>query len=111
VERTDAYRAVVRELLNDPEVSQGQVMGGPALQFDGITFLFEHDGQLVLRLGQERVRELVEAERAISFSPPGRQHRSEEWARVPAPYEDWLELAEDAKALAGPADVRVLAPE
>lgn len=84
-------------------------MGGPALQFDGITFLFEHDGHLVLRLGQDRVRELVEAERAMAFNPPGRRNRSEEWARIPAPYEDWLELAEDAKALAGPADMRVLA--
>jgi hypothetical protein len=46
------------------------------------------------------VAELIDAGRASEFDPPGQERATKDWARVPAPYEDWLELAEDAKAFA-----------
>jgi hypothetical protein len=100
VEQPDPYRAVVHELLADPTVSEGQMMGMPALKVGSEIFGGEFDGDLVLKLGRDRVAELVEAERASEFDPSGQGQAMTDWARLPAPYEDWLELAEDAKAFA-----------
>jgi hypothetical protein len=100
VEQPDPYRAVVHELLSDPTVSEGQMMGMPALKVGSKIFGGEFDGDLVLKLGRDRVAELVEAERATEFDPSGQGRAMRDWARLPAPYEDWLELAEDAKAFA-----------
>jgi hypothetical protein len=100
VEQPDPYRAVVHELLADPAVSEGQMTGRPALKVGSEIFGGEFDGDLVLKLGRDRVAELIEAERASEFDPSGEGRAMTDWARVPAPYEDWLELAEDAKAFA-----------
>jgi hypothetical protein len=100
VEQPDPYRAVVHELLSDPAVSEGQLMGMPALKVGSNIFGGEFDGDLVLKLGRDRVAELIDAERASEFDPPGQGPATKDWARVPAPYEDWLELAEDAKEFA-----------
>src|SRR4029077_10225948 len=95
---TDPYRAVVHELLADPNVSEGQMMGMPALKVGSKMFGGEFDGDLVLKLGRDRAAELIEAGRASEFDPSGQGRPMKDWARLPAPYEDWLELAEDAKA-------------
>jgi hypothetical protein len=100
VEQPDPYRAVVHELLSDPAVSEGQMMGLPALEVGGKIFGGEFEGDLVLKLGRDRVAELIDAGRASQFDPPGQGREMEDWAQVPAPYEDWLELAEDAKEFA-----------
>jgi hypothetical protein len=98
VEQPDAYRAVVHELLSDPAVSEGQMMGMPALKIGSKMFGGEFEGDLVLKLGRDRAEELIEAGRASAFDPSGRGRPMKDWARLPEPYEDWLELAEDAKA-------------
>jgi hypothetical protein len=98
VEQPEAYRAVVEELLADPSVSEGQMMGMPALKIGSKMFggLFEEE--LVVKVGRERVAELIESERATAFDPSGRGRPMRDWAKLAEPSDDWLRLAEEAKA-------------
>ncbi len=76
------------------------MMGMLALKVGSKMFGGEFEGDLVLKLGRDRVAELIAAGRASEFDPSGQGRAMKDWARVPAPFEDWLELAEDAKAFA-----------
>jgi hypothetical protein len=58
------------------------------------------EGELVVKVGRERVSELIEAGRAQPFDPSGRDRPMKDWAQVHEPPDDWLALAEEAKALA-----------
>lgn len=73
-------------------------MGMAALKVGAKLFGGCQEDDLVLKLGRDRVAELIDAGRAGPFDPSGRGRPMRDWARIPAPYEDWLELAEDAKA-------------
>jgi TfoX/Sxy family transcriptional regulator of competence genes len=95
---SDGYTAVVHELLADPAVGEGQMMGMPALKVGGKMFGGLFEGELVVRLGRARVDELVAAGRARPFDPSGRGRAMKDWAQVPEPADDWLTLAEEAKA-------------
>jgi TfoX/Sxy family transcriptional regulator of competence genes len=93
-----AYRDVVAELRADPAVSEGRMMGMPALKVGRKMFGGLYRDRLVVRIGRERVAELVEAGRAEPFDPSGLGRPMKDWAVLrPAP--DWLALAEEAKAL------------
>ena len=70
-------------------------------------FCIEFDGDVVVKLGPERVQELVGAGTAAVFDPMGgRPMRG--WARVPPgsgdPVAAWLALAEEAKAVVSEGD-------
>lgn len=92
----EAYRELVQELLVNPSVSEGQMMGMPALKFASKMFggLFEDD--LVLKLGRDRAAELISSGRASAFDPSGRDRPMKDWARLPEPSTDWLHLAREA---------------
>jgi TfoX/Sxy family transcriptional regulator of competence genes len=100
----EAYRAVVEELIADPMVSDAKMMGMPALKYGSKMFGGAFEDDLVVKLGRERVEELIEAGRARSFDPSGRGRPMKDWALVGPPTDDWLELAEEAKEALAAAD-------
>jgi TfoX/Sxy family transcriptional regulator of competence genes len=97
VDQPESYAAVVAELLADPAVSEGQMMGMPALKVGSKMFGGLYDGGLVVKVGRERASELIESGRASAFDPSGRGRAMKDWAQLDEPADDWLALAEEAK--------------
>jgi TfoX/Sxy family transcriptional regulator of competence genes len=88
---------VVHELLADPSVSEGQMMGMPALKVGSKMFGGLSEDELVLKIGRERAAELIAGGRASEFDPSGRGRPMKDWAKLREPADDWLALAEEAK--------------
>jgi hypothetical protein len=97
MDQPEPYRAVVHELLADPAVSEGQMMGMPALKIGTKMFGGLFEDELVVKVSKERAASLFEAARAKPFDPSGRGRPMGGWAVVPEPADDWLALAEEAK--------------
>jgi len=97
VSEPPAYRALVERLLDDPRVSETQMMGMPALKLGGGLFGGRSGDDLVLKIGRERVAELLAAGRGSAFDPSGRGRAMKDWVVLSTPDEDWLELALEAK--------------
>ena len=93
----EVYRRVVEELRADPEVSEALMMGKPSLKRGSKMFGGYRDGELLVKLGHERVDELVAAGRARPFDPSGAGRPMNDWALVSEP-DDWLALADEARA-------------
>jgi hypothetical protein len=100
MEEPPAYRAVVEELLSDPAVTEGQMMGMPALKVGSKMFGGLSGASLVVKVGRERVDELIAGGRADPFDPSGRGRPMKDWATLREPADDWLALATAAKELA-----------
>jgi hypothetical protein len=94
-----AYRSLVEALLEDPRISEGQMMGMPVVKLGGRILCGRAGAELVVKLGRERVSALVEAGRASPFDPTGRGAPMKDWALIGADDEDWLALALEAKWL------------
>ena len=94
----EAYRAVVHELKADPEVSEALMMGMPSLKRGSKMFGGYRDGELLVKIGRERVDELVAAGRARPFDPSGAGRPMKDWALIAEPADDWLALADEARA-------------
>ena len=94
----EGYRTVVHELKADPEVSESLMMGRPSLKRGSKMFGGYRDGELLVKLGRERVDELVAAGRARPFDPSGAGRPMKDWALVGEPADDWLALADEARA-------------
>jgi TfoX/Sxy family transcriptional regulator of competence genes len=90
------YREVVEALLADPEVTETQMMGMPALKRGSKMFGGLYEGELVVKIGRERAQELIASGRAAPFDPSGRGRAMKDWAVVHAPHDDWLALAGEA---------------
>jgi TfoX/Sxy family transcriptional regulator of competence genes len=95
---SDAYAKVLDELCADPQVKPARMMGRPSIQLGKKMFGGYFDGDLVVRIGRERAGELIGSGRASPFDPSGLDRPMKDWARVPEPSDDWLALAEEAKA-------------
>ena len=93
-----SYREVVEELKADPEVSEALMMGMPSLKRGTKMFGGLRGDELLVKLGRERVQELIAAGRAREFDPSGAGRPMEDWALVPEPSDDWLALADEARA-------------
>jgi hypothetical protein len=93
----EAYRRVVEELRADPEVSEALMMGMPSLKRGSKMFGGYRDGELLVKLGRDRVDELVAAGRARPFDPSGAGRPMKDWALVSEPDDDWLALADEAR--------------
>jgi len=94
------YRVIVDELRADPEVSEALMMGKPSLKRGSRMFGGFRDGELLVKLGRERVDELVAAGRARPFDPSGAGRPMRDWALVGEPADEWLALADEARAAA-----------
>lgn len=84
-------------LLGQPDVTRSTMMGFPCLRVRGQFFAStDHaNGNLVVKLPEDRVDALVAAGRAESFAPAGRRFR--EWAAIPyARSRTWKKLLDEA---------------
>lgn len=98
----EGYRLVVHELQADPEVSEALMMGRPSLKRGSKMFGGFRDGELLVKLGRERVDELIAAGRARAFDPSGAGRPMKDWALIGEPTDDWLALADEARGAVGP---------
>jgi hypothetical protein len=99
VGQPEAYRAVVHELLADPAVSEAQMTGMPVLKVGRKLFAgLAEGGVLVVKVGRERTEALIKSSRATAFDPSKRGRTMTGWATLAEPHDDWLALAEEAKA-------------
>jgi hypothetical protein len=98
VERSGPYEAVVGELLADPEVSEGKMMGMDVVKVGPKLFAGVAEAGMTVKIGRERVGELIGSGRAGEFDPSGRGRPMKDWALIGEPTDDWLALAEEAKA-------------
>jgi TfoX N-terminal domain len=103
VDESAPYRRVVEALLADGGVSEGQMMGMPALKVGGKMFSGCFEGRLVVKIGRARVAELIAAGCARPFDPSGRDRPMKDWAQLLERDRDWLALAREARTSSQPA--------
>ena len=96
------YDAVVHELTADPAVVETKMMGMPSLKCGGKLFAGGRRDGLLVKIGRERVAELIAAESASPFDPSGRGRPMKDWAVIAPGAGDWVALAEEAKRYAAP---------
>jgi hypothetical protein len=92
-------------LTRDPHVSRSTMMGLPCLRWDGRFFasLDRRNGDLIVKLAEARVKELVAAGLASPFAPAGRRFR--EWAAISAAQQRlWADRLLEAQKFALNAD-------
>jgi hypothetical protein len=93
------FWALAEPLLARPGVEQSTMMGMPCLRINGAFFAScdRKTGDLLVKLPEARVDELVEVSRAASFAPAGRRFR--EWAAIPPERSrTWKRLVNEALA-------------
>ncbi len=73
-------------------------MGMPALKVKGKMFGGCFQGRLVVKIGRDRILELINAGRAEPFDLSGRGRPMRDWAQLHERGEDWLALASAARA-------------
>jgi len=86
-------------LLAQPGIERSTMMGLPCLRVHGAFFAScdRRTGDLLVKLPEDRVDQLVAAGRAHPFAPAGRRFR--EWAAVPVERRrTWRRLLEEALA-------------
>ena len=91
-------------LLARPGVARSTMMGLPCLRIHGAFFAScdRRTGDLLVKLPEARVDELVDAGRAQAFAPAGRRFR--EWAAIPVERSrTWNRLLDEALAFVGDA--------
>jgi hypothetical protein len=89
-------------LLARPGVERSTMMGLPCLRTDGAFFAScdRRTGNLLVKLSERRVGELVASGEARTFAPAGRRFR--EWPSVPFERRrTWGRLLEDAMDFVG----------
>jgi hypothetical protein len=96
--RETLFWELAQQLLAEPAVTQGTMMGYPCLRSDGAFFacVERATGHLIVKLPVQRVSELVAAGQALPFAPSGRTFR--EWAAFPvADPAEWRALLTEAR--------------
>lgn len=86
-------------LLSRAGVTRSTMMGLPCLRIDGQFFgsFDRRTGDLLVKLPEDRVDQLVEAGRANAFAPAGRRFR--QWAAIsPTRRRSWPALLDEALA-------------
>jgi len=93
------FWALADPLLARPGVEESTMMGLPCLRVHGAFFAScdRTTGDLLVKLPEARVDDLVDAGRALSFAPAGRRFR--EWAAIPHQRSrTWKRLVDEALA-------------
>jgi TfoX N-terminal domain len=96
--RESLFWELAQQLLAEPGVTQGTMMGYPCLRSDGTFFacVERATGHLIVKLPAHRVSELAAAGQALPFTPNGRTFR--EWAAFPvADPAEWRALLAEAR--------------
>ena len=90
---------IAASLIRDPRVSRSTMMGLPCLRWDG-QFFASYDRRaknLIVKLPESRVSELIAVGHADPFAPAGRRFR--QWAAISsARQERWSELLTEAQS-------------
>jgi hypothetical protein len=93
----ERFWAVAEPFLAMPDVSRSTMMGLPCLRRSG-AFFASYDrrrGNLVVKLPESRVAELIERAQAEPFAPAGRRFR--QWAAIPPTLDrTWASLVAEA---------------
>ncbi|HEX5299879.1 MAG TPA: hypothetical protein VFW50_23065 [Streptosporangiaceae bacterium] len=100
--REALFWELAQQLLAEPGVTQGTMMGYPCLRSNGAFFacVERGTGHLIVKLPAHRVSELTATGRALPFAPNGRTFR--EWAAFPvADPAEWRALLAEARVFAG----------
>ena len=96
------YNALINDLLSDPGVTEGNLFGVPVLKISGKPFAGLYRKDLVVKLGIDRVQEMLKAKAGAPFDPSGKNHPMKEWIRIKEPAtqakKKWLALAAEARA-------------
>ena len=82
-EYTTAFWLLAEELLGEPDVEKGTLMGTACLRARGkfLATVQRKTGHLVVKLSADRVLEIVEEGVGLPFAPAGRVFK--EWVAVP----------------------------
>ena len=95
------YNAIVNELLTDPRVAEGNLFGVPVLKISGKPFAGLYKKDFVVKLGIDRVQEMLRAKAGAQFDPSGAGRPMKEWIRIKEPAsgakKKWLALAQEAR--------------
>lgn len=95
--REEQFWDLATPLLARPGVTRSTMMGLPCLRTDG-AFFASYDrrtGDLLLKLPETRVNDLIEVGHAHPFAPAGRRFR--QWAAIPPEGADtWTPLLDEA---------------
>lgn len=80
----ELYNALADDLLYDPAVGLGTMMGYPCVRLAGkvVASYDERTGALVVKLPGDRVLELIDSGDGDPFAPAGKRFR--EWVSIPA---------------------------
>ena len=100
--RQALFRELAQQLLAEPGITQGTMMGYPCLRSNGAFFacVERATGHLVVKLPAQRVSELTATGQALPFTPNGRTFRA--WAAFPvADPAEWRALLSEARDFAG----------
>lgn len=99
------FKDVVEAFSGEPGVSTTRMFGSDGLKVGSKTFAMLVKGRLVVKLTEERARQMCEAGIAIAFDP-GHGRKMKQWVSVPADAGvDWIELSREAMR-AGSRDQR-----
>jgi hypothetical protein len=95
------YSAIVNELLTDPRVTEGNLFGVLVLKTGGKPFAGLYKKDLVVKLGVDRVQEMLKVKSGAHFDPSGAGRPMKEWIRIKEPASSakkkWLALAHEAR--------------
>jgi hypothetical protein len=93
----DRFWQLAEPLLARPGVTRSTMMGLPCLRLHGAFFAScdRRTGDLLVKLPEARVGELIETGAAHAFAPAGRRFR--QWAAIPPErFPDWEPLLDEA---------------
>ena len=79
----ELFWSFATELLQLPGVNRSTMMGLPCLRLHGVFFAAcdRRTGDLLIKLSQQRVNDLIDEGTAHPFAPAGRRFR--QWAAIP----------------------------
>jgi TfoX/Sxy family transcriptional regulator of competence genes len=99
---TTSFGDVVAALSREPGVSTTRMFGSDGLKVGTKTFAMVVKGHLVVKLTEERAREICGGGAAAPFDP-GHGRKMKQWISLPASSDvDWIELSREAMhAVAG----------
>lgn len=90
------FAELLDDLQADPDVARGMTFGHVAAKLGKKVFAWDFDGELVVKLGAERVDQLVADGLGTRFDPMGGRPMKA-WLQV-GEDADWYALTDEAKA-------------
>ncbi|MEW5989967.1 MAG: hypothetical protein AB1736_01300 [Chloroflexota bacterium] len=97
--KRELYQQLAREVMTDPDVTEGTMMGLPCLRLNGAFFAAQDrtTGNLIVKLPGDRVTDLIATGIGSAFAPSNRPFR--EWVAIPRLEQStWTNLLREAKA-------------